>query len=294
MSIRHPLDPFRRLPRDHWRTLAPAALERAYMPSSMVASLADEIRAYVDGSAAARASLLFETCAYGDAPDETLDAVPASAPGAPLLVYLHGGYWQELSKRESSFMAPALHVAGFAFATVDYTLAPAAKLADIVDQCVRAVAWCRDHAAALDADPGRVIVAGSSAGAHLAALILTRLAGLAGAALLSGVYDLAPIRRTSVDGALSLSDHDVAALSPLDLAPLEPTPLVVAVGAVETAEFHRQSATLAAAWRGHGCPVEELFVPGRQHFDLPNDLGDTDTPLGQAVARLALAARPPA
>lgn len=280
------LDPWRALPRDHWRTLASDALERAYMPSSMVASLADEVRAYVDGSAAARAALPFQTHAYGDHPDERIDVVPARDPGAPLHVYIHGGYWQELTKDDSSFMAPALAAQGIAFATVDYTLAPTATLADIVDQCVRAVAWCREHAADLNADPDRVVVAGSSAGAHLAAMVLTRLGGLAGAVLLSGVYDLAPIRHTSVDAALALTDDDVRALSPIDLAPLAPTPLVVAVGEIETSEFHRQSVALADAWSARGCPVDELLVAGRHHFDLPNDLGDLATPLGQAVASL--------
>jgi arylformamidase len=252
----------------------------------MVASLPDEIRAYVDGSAAARAALPFETHAYGDHLDERLDAVPAREPGAPLHVFLHGGYWRQLTKDESSFMAPALVQQGLAFATANYTLAPAATLARIVDQCVRAVAWCRDHAAALNADPDRIVLSGMSAGAHLAAMVLTRLPGLSGAALLSGVYDLAPIRHTSVDTALSLTEAHVRDLSPIDLAPLAPTPLVIAVGEIETAEFHRQSAAFADAWRAHGCPVEELFVAGRHHFDLPNDLGDLATPLGQAVARL--------
>ena len=280
------LDPWRALPRDHWRTLAPDALERAYMPSSMVASLADEVQAYVDGSAAARAALPFQTHAYGDHPDERIDVVPAREPGAPLHVYIHGGYWQALSKDDSSFMAPDLVARGIAFATVDYTLAPSATLVEIVDQCVRAVAWCREHAADLNADPDRVVVSGSSAGAHLATMVLTRLAGLAGAVLLSGVYDLTPIRRTSVDAALALTDDDVRDLSPLDLAPLAPTPLVVAVGEIETSEFHRQSAALADAWSASGCPVEELLVAGRHHFDLPNDLGDLVTPLGQAVHAL--------
>ena len=262
------------------------------MPSSMVASLADEIRAYVDGSAAARAALPFETHAYGDDPDELVDVVPARDPGSPLHIYIHGGYWQALSKDDSSFMAPALAAQGIAFATVDYTLAPKAPLGRIVDQCVQAVAWCREHASDLNADPDRVVISGSSAGAHLAAMVLTRLGGLAGAALLSGVYDLAPIGHTSVDAALGLSDDDIRALSPIDLAPLAPTPLIVAVGEIETAEFHRQSAALAGVWHAHGCPVEELLVTGRHHFDLPNDLGDRATPLGTAVARLTSSTAP--
>ena len=286
MTVSLPLDRWRSLPRDHWRTLAPVELERTYTPSSMVASLADEIRAYVDGSAAARAAHPFQTHAYGDHPDEQLDAVPARESGSPLHVFIHGGYWRQLTKDESSFMAPALVGQGVAFATVNYTLAPAATLARIVDQCVRAVAWCRDHAHALNADPDRIVISGMSAGAHLSAMVLTRMAGIAGAVLLSGVYDLAPIRQTSVDSALSLTGTDIRTLSPIDHAPVEPTPLIVAVGEIETAEFHRQSAAFAGAWRSHGCPVEELLVAGRHHFDLPNDLGDVATPLGRAVHRL--------
>lgn len=291
-SAGRPLDPWRSLPRDNWRCLGADALERAYMPSSMVASLGDEIRAYAEGSAAARAALPFETHAYGNGPDELIDVVPARAPGSPLHVFIHGGYWQELTKDDSAFMVAPLVETGSAFATIGYTLAPVATLAQIVDQCVRAVTWCLDHAGDLNADPDRIVVSGSSAGAHLAAMVLTQLSDLAGAVLLSGIYDLAPIPHTSVDAALTLTETDLRDLCPIDLSPISPTPLVVAVGAIETAEFHRQSAAFVDAWRARGCPTEELLVAGRHHFDLPNDLGDLATPLGRAVHRLTLLGAP--
>ena len=108
---------------------------------------------------------------YGDASRALIDYFPAPAtahrPG--LLVYFHGGYWQELSKAESAFLAPAWHAAGFAHAVVGYRLAPAARLPDIVSECRAAVRWLHWRADTLGFDAGRIVVAGSSAGAYLAA-----------------------------------------------------------------------------------------------------------------------------
>ena len=273
-----------------WRGFSPEELEREYSPSRMIASLDDELSAYAAGSAAVRAAYPFETHAYGSHPDELIDVFPAQrtdAPGGvPFHVFIHGGYWQLLSKDDSSFMAGPIIEGGAAFATVNYTLAPHATFEEITDQAVRAVAWCLEHAERFGADSRRVIVSGHSAGAHLAAVALTRLDGIADAALVSGVYDLEPLLGTSVNDALALDVERARALSPLFLRPARAAPLVVAVGEIEPAEFHRQSANFAAAWAAHGCPVTSFIVPGRHHFNLPNDLGNESTMLGRAVRQL--------
>ena len=108
---------------------------------------------------------------YGSAPRALIDFFPAPEPARRpgLLAYIHGGYWQELSKDHSAFLAPAWHAAGYAHAVIGYTLAPAAGVSDIMAECSAAVAWLQARADTLGFDAANVVVAGSSAGGYLAA-----------------------------------------------------------------------------------------------------------------------------
>ncbi|GAA2816222.1 alpha/beta hydrolase [Kitasatospora paracochleata] len=266
-------------------------LEREYSPSSL-ADIGAELARATALSEAAYGSLTVERdLAYGPADPERIDFFPAgsTAPGAPLHIYVHGGYWQELDKADSAFAAPDFVRAGTAFAAVGYGLAPAWRLDAIVDQVRRAVLWLLDHAERLGVDPARIWLSGSSAGAHLAAMALLdpRIAGrVAGAVLLSGVYDLEPIPLTYVNDALGLDATEALRTSPLRM-PLDALPpLVVALGEHETGEFGRQQREFVAAARAAGVPVRDLVAKARNHFDLPLDLGRPDTELGAAVREL--------
>ncbi len=267
-----------------------ATREREYSPSSAIGgNYAPFVAQYVARSAAAHASLpVTRELRYGPAPRATLDyfAAPANARRPGLLVYFHGGYWQELSKAESAFLAPAWHTDGFAHAVVGYTLAPAARLPQIVEECRSAVTWLREHADALGFDPGNVVVAGSSAGAYLAAACADAPAGtIRGIVPVSGIFDLAPLIGTSINDALAL---DTAAADALDLlaAGRAYCPAVVAWGEIETSEFKRQSRAFATRLVEAGTPCTTLEVPGRNHFDVVLDLGDPATPLFAAARRL--------
>ena len=114
--------------------------------------------------------------AYGADPTERLDVFPprraSTARGAPVLVYLHGGYWRALNKRDQSFIAPPFVDAGALVVLPDYALCPAVSVEHIVLQMVRALAWVHRHAAEYGGDPGRIVVAGHSAGGQLAAMLL--------------------------------------------------------------------------------------------------------------------------
>jgi arylformamidase len=200
------------------------------------------------------------------------------------LVYVHGGYWQLLSKDDSAFIVPDLLDAGWAVAVVDYELAPARGVEGIVGQCAAATRFVCDNGLLLGCT-GPVIVAGSSAGGHLAGHCLAAEPRLAGAVLLSGVFDPRPLVGTDTNEALGLTDADAEALRmPADLGGNRP--LVVAVGEVETAEFIRQSQQFAVDAAACGHPVELLVARGRNHFDLPFDLGRPSSALGAAVQRL--------
>jgi len=268
----------------------PAVREREYTPSSVTGGTWRPFMArYEDESARAWQTVPgTRDLRYGEAPRATLDFFPAPAgtiaPG--LLVYIHGGYWQELSKAESAYLAPAWHAAGFAHAVIGYTLAPEAGVPAIVAECRAAVAWLHTRAATLGFDPAQVVIGGSSAGGHLAAACADRSpVPIRGIVPVSGVFDVAPLIGTSINDALALDARTAAAL---DLfAPVRRyVPAVVAWGEIETSEFKRQSREFAARLARDGTPCETLEVPGRNHFDVILELGDASTALFAAARRL--------
>lgn len=283
-----------------WAHLTDAEREREYSPSSCLPD--GDYRPFIDqyqtASLAAWSQLEVlpgartSVVAYGQSAAQTIDvALPAlSGPAPPLLVFIHGGYWQELSKRESRFGASDCVARGWAFAAVDYTLAPAADVATIVDECRQGLRALQAEASTLGFDPGRVFVAGSSAGAHLAAMVALDpdRAGppVRGTVLVSGIYELAPLVGTSINDALGLDVAAAERVSPLR-APLTGfPPALVAYGENETGEFKAQSHDFARALDTVGTPVSLLEVPGRNHFDVVLDLAKPRTLLGEAVARL--------
>ena len=267
-----------------WKKLAGGDLEREYSPSSCIPDIEVELDQYVAASDQARQLLNPSTHRYGAGENDILDAY-GIGDRRPALIFFHGGYWQELSKAESSFMAPGLCDGGIACIVPEYTLAPVSTLSAIVDQCVTAVEWIAGHADELDIDREHLVLAGSSAGAQLAAMVLTRSNVAAGAVLLSGIYELEPVRHTSINAALGLTTESAALNSPLTLAPLRTVPVVVGFGGIETSEFVRQSRAFAAAWSTR-TTVTLLEHPNRNHFDLPFDLANPATLIGAATRRL--------
>lgn len=270
-----------------------AQRERELSPSSCIGGHYQPfIEAYAQRGAAARARLPYQTWRYGQGAAQQLDLfVPAGAVAPPpLLLFIHGGYWQELSKQESSFAAEHALAQGAAFAALDYTLAPQASVAQIVAECRQALAWLRAHAARLAFDAQRIVVAGSSAGAHLAAMVALPEAGprVAGVVLVSGLYELEPLVGTSINTALGLTPAAAQAVSPALLALAGFPPSVVCWGEVETAEFKRQGRDFAQRLQQVNTPCRVFEVPQRNHFDVILDLADPATELGRATLALLL------
>jgi arylformamidase len=280
----------------NWRNWPLAEREREYSPSSCVDAIEPFLEAYVARSRDAETRFRCrKNLFWGERLDEIFDYFPAASANAPLLVYIHGGYWQEHSKDESLFAAPDCVGNEIAFAAIDYTLAPGASVGFIVEQCRRAIASLHRQAAALGFDARRIYVSGNSAGAHLAAMLL--VAGwqaeygladdvVAGAVLLSGIYDLEPLMGTYIDAALHLTGEDVAALSPLRLKAGRPVSTIVAWGDNETAEFKRQSRAFAAALGGSGFPVSGFELAGTNHFDIVFGLAHRGSVLGDATLEM--------
>lgn len=271
-------------------SLDPATREREYSPSSAIGgNYAPFLEQYRALSARAYDTLPVErNLRYGTAPRATLDyfLAPASARRPGLLVYIHGGYWQELSKDQSAFLAPAWHAAGFAHAVVGYTLAPEARLPQIVAECRSALAWLQEHAESLGFDPHKVVVAGSSAGGYLAAACADRSpTPVRGIVPVSGIYDVAPLIGTTINEALGLDAPSAATLDLLSPA-CRFCPAVVAWGEVETSEFKRQSRAFASRLEAAGTPCTILEIPDRNHFDVVLELGEPGSPLFAAARAL--------
>ena len=158
-----------------WRSSPVDRREREHSPSRCVDALVPLLAAYAARSREAEQRFLCrKNLRWGEAADEAFDFFPAARADAPLLLFIHGGYWQELSKNESLFAAPGCVTNGVAYAALNYTLAPKARLDRIVKQCRRAVAYFHREARTLGFDARPLYVAGSSAGAHLAAMLLVR------------------------------------------------------------------------------------------------------------------------
>jgi arylformamidase len=201
--------------------------------------------------------------------------------GQPLLIYIHGGYWQRLSAADSLFNAPDALRHGVSLHAVEYTLAPQARIPQIIEECIADVL-----AVIQELQPTHVVIAGCSAGAHLAAMcarderISTQINGCA---LLSGIYDVRPIVRTPTNDPLFLSAESAAEVSPQLLTPVFVPLALLAVGKHESSEFVRQNAEYAKLLATTRADVQVEVVEHRDHFNLPYDLLSEDTKVGQWV-----------
>lgn len=219
---------------------------------------------------------------YGGGARQRLDVFACGAPGAPTLAYVHGGYWQANDKEPYAFLGEGLLPAGFNLALVEYTLAPEARLARIVEEIRAAVAWLIAHSRELGGDPRRVFVAGHSAGGHLTAAAMAD-GRVAGGLAISGIYDLEPIRLSYLNEKLRLDRDEVERNSPLRHLPTRATPLVVAVGMSELPELIRQSDEYWRAWQGSGLEGRYLALEGHDHFSILEELA---RPAGRLLAAL--------
>ena len=173
----------------------------------------------------------------------------------------------------------------------DLGLVPSIDLDELVRQCRAAIAWIHRHAREWGGDPDRITVSGHSAGGHLVAMLLATDWSAFGApgdvvkagCAISGLYDLEPIRLCYLNEVLKLTPEIARRHSPVHLAPARPTPLVLALGGAEGAEYHRQTDDLMSAWRPRGVPIEVMDLPGHDHFSIVAELQSPFSPLARAI-----------
>ena len=222
---------------------------------------------------------------YGPGARERLDLFPAAAADAPMLAFIHGGYWQSNDKETSSFLVEGPLARGFAVALIEYTLAPDASLDQIVAEVRRATDWLAANAGEFGANRERLYFAGHSAGGHLAATLLDHPA-VAGVLPISGLFDLEPIRLCYLNEKLALTAESASRNSPLLHIPQRAAPCVVAVGAAELPELVRQSAEYAAALTASRLPVRHLALAAHDHFTVLEELARPDGALCAALVEL--------
>ncbi len=274
----------------------PAWLDRQYNNRALVPDHAAHFDKWTQASALTRDQALCSLdVAYGDGPGETLDLFPTAAPNAPVLVFIHGGYWRSLDKSQHSFVAPSFTAAGALVVVPNYALAPAVTIEQITLQLVKALEWVWRNAARFGGDPSRIVVAGHSAGGHLAAMLLScrwkQVADdlpaqlVSGALSISGLYDLEPLRNTPfLQADLQLTPAAVRRLSPA-FFPRPKGKLVTVVGADESEAFIRQNQLIRDVWGPTAVPVCEK-LPGANHFSVLKQLVDPDARLHQLGLQL--------
>ena len=273
-----------------WRGYDRAALDAQYNNRRRFPDYAERFAAWAEWSAATRSELeCRRNLAFGDTPPERLDLFPADAPGGPIYLFIHGGYWYSLDKDDYSYVAEGMTPHGANVAVNNYALAPGADMDEIVRQNRAAAAWLWRCAGDFGADRERIYVAGHSAGGHLAAMLLaTDWPAFAsdlppgmvkGACAISGLFDLEPIRLSYLNRTLRLDAAMAARNSPQRLDFPCAAPLLAVVGADESAEYHRQAEEMTVKWRALGYPCEHVAPAELDHFSVVDSLIEPDADL---------------
>jgi arylformamidase len=277
-------------------------VERGYNNRDAVPDHARWFARWTELSVAALASeRVARDLRYGPGPKETLDLFVPRGPARGTFLFVHGGYWRSIDKADHAFVAPPLTAQGCAVGLVNHDLCPQVTIAEIVEQCARAVAWVVREGARHGACADRLVVGGHSSGGHLAAMMMAhdwRGHGFAsspvhGGVSLSGLHDLRPLTRFSYNVDLKLDEAEAARLSPALLRPTTGGPLAIAVGGAETGEFLRQSDLLWDAWPDNhpGGATGPLVIAGKHHFDVVLEHADPTSPLTRSVVGLLCGGR---
>ncbi|MFW5680585.1 MAG: alpha/beta hydrolase [Pseudomonadota bacterium] len=213
---------------------------------------------------------------YAEGERTRLDLFEPTAMRGPAVVFFHGGYWQSQDKSGFSHLALGPLAHGLPVAIAGYDLCPAVPLETLIEQARAATRFVAN----LTGRP--VLVAGHSAGGHLAACVAAT-PGLPVEAVLalSGLFDLRPLVETSVNAKLGLDATRAAASSPITWPAPAGLPVELVVGEWESSEYHRQSRELAARW---GERVRYTSLAGAHHFTVIEPLAD---PTSDLVLHLA-------
>lgn len=273
-----------------------AALNREYSARAAVPEHMDIFAEWRSKGEAFRRRRTAEI-AYGDGPLQTIDLFMPDKPQGkqPLHVFVHGGYWQAMDKLDHCFLMGAILDQGIPVALLNYSLCPTVTIDDIVNECRTGLATLYKQAGQWGYDGNRMHLSGHSAGGHLGGGMAATdwkqidrslpVDLVKSATLISGLFDLEPLRHTGMNRALRLTEETAALNSVVNKLPAHHLPVVLAVGGEESSEFHRQSALLHQAWMGKA-DIHWVDMPGCNHFTVVEGLNDPQSALFKAVLAL--------
>ena len=269
-------------------------IDQQYNPRFSVENTDELIQSYLTESERVSGEYVNLTgVAYGSSAEETLDIYSAESPVSPIHIFFHGGYWHSLSSRDFAFVAEGLVRNGITAVLINYALCPEVTIAEIVRQARAAVAWTYRNAKTFGGNPERITVSGHSAGGHLTGMLLStkweKEYGLAadiikGMLPISGLFDLGPFPFSWLQPKLQLSPELVSLNSPLLLKPASAPPVLLAVGADESQEFHRQSQDYCAFLQKHGVPAKYISIQRKNHFNILHDFLGEGGPLCRQIS----------
>ncbi len=232
--------------------------------------------------AAGRAKL---DLSYGPAARNRFDLFLPEGQPQGLVVFVHGGYWLQLDKSYWSHLAAGSIATGYAVAIPSYTLCPENRIGGIGKEIAAAIT------AAAEMVDGPIVLTGHSAGGQLVARMMTTTSPLNEAILkrirhvlaISGLHDLRPIMKRSMNAQLRIDDDEARTESPALLEPVDSIRLTCWVGGAERAEFIRQNALLANIWTGLGAATEVVVEPDKHHYTVLDGLTDAEHPLTRTL-----------
>lgn len=279
----------------------PAALDKLYNNRLLVPECMDILQRWTQGSAAVRQSADCKIdIAYGLGDKEKLDIFSAAkssmSKAAPVLIFIHGGYWRSLDKADQSFLAPAFTKQGSCVVIPNYSLCPAVTVSDIVLQLVKAVTWVYKNIDKYGGDPQRITVAGHSAGGHLVAMLLSCLwqkfdkalpkTVVKSALSISGLFEMeTPMYSPYLQDSLHLTTAEVKRISPAWMPAPKHGELYSVVGGDESPEFLRHNQLIQTVWGKQAVPVSEQ-LPGLNHFTVLESLCQPESRLHQLAQEL--------
>lgn len=272
-----------------YRDMNQATLDAAYNNAEAVTDSAEIVADWERRGEVARAAIGVQTnLSYGGRERNAIDYFSSGKHGAPLLAFIHGGYWLRNGKETFSFASSGPLEHGIDVAHIGYTLAPDATLTEIAAEIDAGLDYLMANASKFGFDTKRVIVSGWSAGGHLAAHVSQR-DDVRAAFPISGLFELTPIQLCYVNDIVDISDEEVVSLSPIRHIAAGDKRYAIAVGGDELSELQKQSSDYADALKAAGHPVDFTMPPGRNHFTVMEELADPDGALTRMLVRLVAA-----
>ena len=228
---------------------------------------------------------------YGPGWRETVDIFPVeNDKPAPVVVFIHGGWWYFLDKKDYTFAATAYVETGCVAVFVGYPLAPAVSLTELVESVRRSLVWIHANVARFGGDPNRIHVSGHSAGGHLTAMMMTTDWShyglprdvLKSGCCISGLFELEELVNVPQNKNIRMLPEVARRNSPLRQIPETSSPLILCVGGNETKGFHRQHKAFKEAWNSSSRPLIDASIPGENHFSVIERLAEADSAVFKA------------